>query len=152
MHELARLLLGQSLHLQTELLTRLSQDAAQPRVTVLKVKHWVVETLLFGLLDVENDRRIVTTAQIVVSQRIGPRTLTARRGVDLFDNLIDRYQIAEPLAHFYFFSVPKKLHELVQQHFKPLLRKTKCRKTCPHARHVAVVVRAKDVDQTVVAA
>ena len=135
-------------HLRGRLLARplleRAQDAADARVRVLDVVDGVLARLLHDELEVDVEGRVVRARHHREARRVD---------ADGLDQVVDRDDRPLALGHALLLAALEQVHELPDDELEPLgVVRRQGGEGRLHARHVAVVVGAPDVDQVLPAA
>src|SRR2546422_762394 len=121
----------------------LRENAAHPRVRGLHVVHRVVAGFALGEVEIEVEVLVAFAQHVEKARRVVPHLLA---------QLAQRDEFARALAHRHFLAVAVEHGELHQRDLEPARVQAESLERSLHARHVAVVVGAPDVDHAVEAA
>ena len=122
------------------LLRRLAVDRADARVGVLHVVDGIVARLARGHREIELERAVVA-----------PREKREARGVapHFLQQLLHQDELAAALGHAHRLAVTQQRHELDDQRLERIERVAERGHRRAHARHVAVVVGAEQIDHMI---
>ena len=113
------------------------------RVCVLDVVHGVFVGAGLRQLEVEIERLVVAAQQIEETAGIVAHFVA---------QIAQRDEVAFALAHRQLLAAAEQAHELHETDLEAVARRAERHQRAAHARDVAVMVRAPDVDQQIVAA